>query len=110
MEEKEQEVLFEDRLKGFLNGDTMRDFFSRHLKTCLIITLLMFAYIGNRYACEDVMARVNETQTAIKEVKYEILCVSTELVELSRQSHLRDRLHEHGVNIEISNNAPIEIK
>lgn len=108
--DNQEESHFEDLLRSILNGDSIRDFFMRNLKTFMIIGLLVFAYIGNRYACEDVMKRVSETQKQIKEVKYEILCTATELVQLSRQSNIRESLKEKDINLEISTTPPIKIE
>ena len=108
--DNQEESHFEDLLRSILNGDSIRDFFMRNLKTFMIIGLLVFAYIGNRYACEDVMRRVSETQKQSKEVKYEILCTATELVQLSRPSNIRESLKEKDINLEISTTPPIKIE
>jgi len=106
----EDDSLFERWLRSVLNGDSIRDFFTRHLKAFMYVLFMVFVCIGNRYACEDVMDRVAKTQKQIKEVKYEILCVATELVELSRQSNLRKTLQEKDINLDISTTPPVVIE
>lgn len=100
---------FEDRMKNFLNGDALREFLLKHVKTIVLVAIVLFAYIGNRYSCERLLSKIITTQQAIKEVKYEILSTSSEIMEMSRQSSLDAILTEKGEDIKISVVPPVKI-
>lgn len=100
---------FEEWLKHILNGDSIRNFFVNNLKTIFIVALLCFAYIGNRYTCERQMSKINKMQLEIKELKYSILCTSTELMEISRQSNLNETLTKIDNTIKVSTTPPIKV-
>ncbi len=98
-------------LREFLNGDfLLKGFISKYYKGLLIFIFCSFLYIGNRYACEKQLATIVALQKELKDVKYEALSTSAELMQMSRQSNVQEALSEKGISLEISKTSPIIIK
>ena len=69
--------LFEGEIVSF-------DFFYRKWKACLILLILLFCYIGNRYSCHRKMAEIERLRTRETELRYEATTLSSELTGVSR--------------------------
>lgn len=98
-------------VREFLNGSfLLKGFISKYYKGLLIFIFCSFLYIGNRYACEKQLATIVSLQKELKDVKYEALSTSAELMQMSRQSNVQKTLSEKGISLEISKTSPIIIK
>lgn len=84
--------LFEGEIVSF-------DFFYRKWKACLILLILLFCYIGNRYSCHRKMAEIERLRTRETELRYEATTLSSELTGVSRPSHIEKLFEERGVDI-----------
>ena len=98
-------------LRELLNGNfLLKGFIIKYYKGLLIFVFCSFLYIGNRYACEKQLATIVALQKELKDVKYEALSTSAELMQMSRQSNVQEALSEKGISLEISKTSPIIIK
>ncbi len=98
-------------IKDILNGNFLtKDFIRRQYGLLLLLVVLAFAYIDNRFYCEKQQARIVALQKQLKETKYEALTISAELMEMSRQSNVQKLLKQHNINIEESTEPAIIIK
>ncbi|MCL2597806.1 MAG: FtsL-like putative cell division protein [Paludibacter sp.] len=77
----------------FLNGNIfLKNFFRKQYPLFIFISILTFLYIGNRYAYERQLDKYFEKTTQLQDLKYESLCVSSELMKLGRESYIRNLL------------------
>lgn len=98
-------------LKTILNGSWLtRDFVYRQRILMLLIAVLVIIYIDNRYRSEKERALIVQLQKDVVEKRYEDLDVSAHLVEMSRQSHVIERLKEYNSNLKESNTPAVKIE
>jgi len=76
----------------------------------ILIAVLAFAYVDNRYYCETQQARVIELKKQIQDVKYESLTISAQLMKITRQSNILNMVNERGLNLKESNTPPVVIE
>jgi hypothetical protein len=70
---------------------------------------LTFLYVDNRFYCETQLAKEIDLKKKIQDVKYESLTISAELMEVSRQSNVMNKVNENGINLTQSTTPPIVI-
>ena len=71
--------------------------------------VLCFVYIDNRYYCETQMHKENQLRKKLKETKYDLLLISSELMQISRRSNVLKMIDEQGLNLIESTEPPIKI-
>lgn len=80
-------------VRDFLNGNIfLKNFFRKQYPLLILIAVLTFLYIGNRYAYEKQLDRYIEMTNHLQELKYESLTVSSDLMKMGRQSNVRKLL------------------
>ncbi|MGL4292246.1 MAG: FtsL-like putative cell division protein [Bacteroidales bacterium] len=79
-----------------------KDFFIKHWKRVLIITLLLFTYISNRFSCIKMMAEIQSLKSELIDIRYEALTRSSELIGISRPSQVKELVRKNGIEIEES--------
>ena len=62
------------------------DFIVRHMKLIVLIVGLMFVFISNRYTCLLKLREIDKLQQELKDVKYESLAISGQLIGNNRLS------------------------
>jgi len=75
-----------------------------------MIAALTFLYVDNRFYCETRLAKEIDLKKKIQDVKYESLTISAELMEISRQSNVMNKVNESGINLIQSTTPPIVIE
>ena len=110
--EKNQEVQ-EDK-KGFRIGDLFQglhvkdiflgrfisnDILIRQWKRILVIVILLFIYISNRYTCQQKITQIGELQKHLVDVRYEALTLSSKLMGSSRQSQVEKLIESKGLDL-----------
>lgn len=97
-------------LKSILNGNWLTwDMISRQRILILLIAILVIGYIDNRYRSEQERAKVARLQKEVISKRYEDLEVSAHLVEMSRQSHVIERLKEYNSQLRESNTPAVRL-
>lgn len=98
-------------LKDLLNGSIFtKDFMRKQYPLLLMVAVLLFFYIGNRYYCEIQMKEEIRLRRELKEVKYEYLGISAELMQVSRRSSVLRLVNERGLDLEESADRPVRIE
>jgi hypothetical protein len=93
-------------LRDIINGNILTNrFLQKQYGLILLIAVLTFLYVDNRYYCETQLAKEIELKKDIQDVKYESLTISAELMQISRQSNVLKMINERGVNL-IRTSAP----
>lgn len=76
------------------------DFFTaqilrRQIWLMLLISGFVVFYISNRYSCQRSLLEIDKLKKELRDVKYKALSTSSRLTEVSRQSHVIERLKEN---------------
>ena len=97
-------------VRDILNGDIFsKKIFKKQTKLMIMIALLMFAYVDNRFSCERQLATEIELKKKIQDVKYESLTISAELMKISRQTSVLNMINTRGVDLVQTSTPPIVI-
>ncbi len=98
-------------LRDILNGDILtKKFFQKQYGLVIMIAVLAFLYIDNRYYCETQLATEIELKKKILDAKYESLTISAELMEISRQSNVMKAVNDNGLGLIENTTPPIVIE
>lgn len=98
-------------LRDVLNGNILtKKFFQKQYGLLIMIAVLTFFYVDNRYYCETQLAKEIEMEKKIQDAKYESLTISAELMQISRQSNVFKMVNDSGLNLIETISPPIVIE
>jgi len=98
-------------LRDVLNGNILtKKFFQKQYGLLIMIAVLTFLYVDNRYYCEAQLAKEIEMEKKIQDAKYESLTISAELMQISRQSNVFKMVNDSGLNLIETISPPIVIE
>lgn len=98
-------------IRDLLNGNIfVKKIVRKQYGLLIMIALLLFIYVDNRYYCETQKAKEVRLERQIKDLKYESLTISAELMRISRQSNVQKMINERGVDLKESKTPPIVIE
>ena len=112
METKQKEKKKENRFSFLyiLGGGILKeDFIVRHTKMIVLVVVLIFIFIGNRYVCMQRLREIDRLQQQLRDVRFEALSISSELTGNSRQSQIELLIEEQGIELEAAKNPPYEL-
>ncbi|MCD8471761.1 MAG: hypothetical protein LRY33_04490 [Parabacteroides chartae] len=90
-------------------GILKKDFIVKHTRMIVLIVILMFFFIGNRYTCMQKLREIDRLQQQLRDVRFEALSISSELTGNSRQSQIELLIEEQGVELEGAKTPPYEL-
>ena len=98
-------------VRDILNGEILtKKFFQKQYGLLIMIAVLTFLYVDNRYYCETQLAKEIELKRKIQDAKYESLTISAELMEISRQSNVMREVNINGLGLIENTTPPIVIE
>ena len=98
-------------VRDILNGEILtKKFFQKQYGLLIMIAVLTFLYVDNRYYCETQLAKEIELKKKIQDGKYESLTISAELMEISRQSNVMREVNVNGLGLIENTTPPIVIE
>jgi len=98
-------------IRDILNGNILtKKVFQKQYGLLIMISVLFFLYVDNRYSYETQLAREIELEKKIQDAKYESLTISAELMELSRQSNVLKMVKANGVELIETESPPLVIE
>jgi len=98
-------------VRDVLTGNILtKNFIRKQYGLIIMIAVLAFLYIDNRYYCETQLAKEIELKKQIQDAKYESLTISAELMEISRQSNVMKAVNDNGLNLIENTTPPIVIE
>ncbi len=76
------------------------------------LVFLAILYIGNRYHVEGLLDQQARLLKELKELKYEAITTSSELMNMSKQSEVMSRVRKAGIELEVLKTPPrkLEVK
>ena len=108
--EEFSDVKSESLLRDILDGNILtKKFIQKQYGLLIMIAVLLFVYVDNRYSCETQMKRENQLKKELKDLKYESLTISAELMRISRRSNVLKLVNEKGLNLVESTEPPVTI-
>lgn len=97
-------------LRDILNGNILtKKFFQKQYGLLIMIAVLTFFYVDNRFYCETQLAKEIELKMKIQDAKYESLTISSELMQISRQSNVLKLVKDNNINLVETLTPPIVI-
>ncbi len=97
-------------IKDILGGDVLTsDFVRRQYPLLIMVAVLLFGYVGNRYHCEIQMKEEIRLRKELRDLKYESLGISAELMQISRRSNVLRMVEERGLGLEESADLPVKL-
>ncbi|MDD3321093.1 MAG: FtsL-like putative cell division protein [Paludibacter sp.] len=98
-------------VRDILNGNILtKKILQKQYGLIIMIALLTFFYVDNRFYCETQLAKEIELKKKIQDVKYESLTIKAELMKTSRQSNVQRMINERGVELDVTSTPPIVIE
>lgn len=83
--------------RAFVTGDVFtKPFFQRQVLFIIFVALLMLLYTGNRYASQQDIIAIDSLKNVLQQERYFVLTQSSELLNLTRQSNIEQRLRQNG--------------
>lgn len=97
-------------IRDVLNGNILtKKFIQKQYGIIIMIAVLAFVYVDNRYYCETQMAKEISLKKELKDLKYESLTISAELMQISRRSNVLRMVNERGLNLIETTKPPIKL-
>lgn len=107
MERKKKKNRF-SWISSVLRGDILRPVI-KYTKMIVLIVILMFFYISNRYTCIIKLREIDRLQMQLKEVKSEALDLSAQLTSNTRPSQVEELVKRQGLNLEKAKTPPYKL-
>ena len=109
---KKTNIDFFDRDEGFIAKKfdlNLNSFFTKNIGFILFLAFLSIIYISNRFYAESIVRKTAKLEKEIKELKSEQVDITSELVELSKQSEVIKQINEKGLGLKKTKKAPLII-
>ncbi|MDR2969070.1 MAG: hypothetical protein LBV32_05635 [Tannerellaceae bacterium] len=90
-------------------GILKEDFIVKHTRMIVLLVILAFFFIGNRYSCMQKLKEIDRLQQQLRDIRFEALSISSELTGQSRQSQIEALVEEQGIELEGAKSPPYEI-
>lgn len=86
------------------------DFFLKNTRFMLVVFVIMVLYISNRYSCISKMAEIESLKKELKDVKYESLTISSDLMGVSRQTQVQTLVDQNDLKLETPSEPAYKIE
>lgn len=97
-------------LKGILDGSVLTiHSFVKHVPFLFFLVFLAIVYIGNRYHAERVFRNLTNLKDEVRDMKAEEMMVASELMNLSRPSHVQDLVDKNDLGLKEPVRPPYKI-
>ncbi len=90
-------------------GVLTENFIVKHTRMIVLVVIMTFFFIGNRYTCMQKLREIDRLQQRLRDIRFEALSVSSELTENSRQSQIEALIEEQGIELEGAKTPPYEL-
>ena len=94
-----------------LGGGILKEnFIVKHTKMIVLIVVLFFFYISNRYTCMIKIREIDSLQEQLRDLKYEALSISAQLTSNTRPSQIEDLVKRQGLGLEKAKTPPYRLR
>jgi len=106
-EDDEDDEFEQISFRNIIGGDILQSkFFLSKVMFIIFCVVLMLIYTGNRYGSLQDIITIDSLKQELRDVHYEVLTQSSDLINLSRQSNIETKLAEQGDSAMLNNNTP----
>jgi hypothetical protein len=106
-EDDEDDEFEQISFRNIIGGDILQSkFFLSKVMFIIFCVVLMLIYTGNRYGSLQDIITLDSLKQELRDVHYEVLTQSSDLITLSRQSNIETKLAEQGDSAMLNNNTP----
>ena len=93
-----------------IRGDVLKEgFFIKHTKMIVLIVILLFFYISNRYTCIIKLREIDRLQVQLKEAQSEALSTSVRMTGSTRPSQVEENVKRLGLGLEKAKSPPYKL-
>lgn len=97
-------------VKELLDGRILADkVIRRNIVFILFLTLLGILYIGNGYRTEKLYKKKVAMEREVRDLRFESITTAARLMFISKQSEVKKRVNEEGLELEESKEPPVKI-
>ena len=90
-----------------LTGGILKaDFIVKHIRMIILVVILVFFFIGNRYTCLSKLRIINELEKELEYIKYEAIDISGQLTGSNRLSQVEQLVKNQGLELESAQSPP----
>ena len=98
-------------LMYILGGGILKEnFIVKHTKMAVLIVVLLFFYISNRYTSLIKIREIDSLQMQLRDLKYEALSISAQLTGNTRPSQVEELVKRQGLDIEKAKTPPFILR
>ena len=88
------------KFKDVVNGRLLtKKFFTGQTYFIILAVSLAFLYISNHYKVEGLQKELYTLSREVKELRYEAITTSSDLMSMSKQSEVLEKMRARGVNL-----------
>lgn len=100
----------ETSVKELLDGRILADkVIRKNMAFILFLTFLGVFYIANGYNTEKLYKKRMVLEQRVKELRFESITTAAQLMFMSKQSEVKKRIQEEGLNLQESKEPPVKL-
>lgn len=97
-------------VKELLDGRILADkVIRRNIMFILFLTFLGIFYIANGYSTEKLYKRKVSMEREVRDLRFESITTAAQLMFISKQSEVKKRVNEEGLELEESKEPPVKL-
>lgn len=97
-------------VKELLDGRILADkVIRKNMAFILFLTFLGVFYIANGYNTEKLYKKKVILEQRVRELRFESITTAAQLMFMSKQSEVKKRIHEEGLNLQESKEPPVKL-
>lgn len=96
--------------KTIFSGDIIMKSVKGNVGMIALLLVLVFIYIGNQFYCKKRVLEISRLEAELKDLRFEALTRSADLMEVSKRSNVKRRVREMGIDIEEPVTPPVRIE
>lgn len=97
---------FGEEILAFLDGRVFQKLIVKYVRFLIFCVVLCFVYIGNRYANEALIHKIDRTKIEVTKLRHKSITVSSRLMAISSPSQVQRLVDERNLGLEFSNDPP----
>lgn len=97
-------------VKELLDGRILADkVIRKNMAFIFFLTFLGIFYIANGYSTEKLYKKRVAMEREVRELRFESITAAAQLMFISKQSEVKKRIHEEGLNLQESKEPPVKL-
>ena len=107
---EELKETLESSVKELLDGRILADkVIRRNIAFILFLTFLGILYIANGYSTVKLYKKKVKMEREVRELRFESITTAARLMFISKQSEVKKRVNEAGLNLQESKEPPLKL-